>query len=129
MGDLTTLNTQFAISLVIVAIGYLLKRARIVDKEGGGKALVRIIFNVTLPAVILRTLTRIQIDVAMIAMPFLAFLSFRLPGKHCWRVIFRRERDRGYGIPGGHPLTFRFYGPLAGPLAPPHDGEPSSSSS
>nr|MDO8085467.1 AEC family transporter [Candidatus Sigynarchaeum springense] len=74
MADLTTLNTQFTISLAIVAIGYMLKRARIIDKEGSGKALVRIIFNVTLPSVILRTLTRIQMDVAMIAMPFLAFL-------------------------------------------------------
>src|SRR5512137_1549238 len=74
MADLTNLNMQFAISLVIIAIGYVLKRSRIIDKEGGGKALVRIIFNVTLPAVILRTLTRIQMDVAMIAMPFLAFL-------------------------------------------------------
>ena len=74
MADLTSLNTQFAISIVIIAIGYVLKRSRIIDKEGGGKALVRIIFNVTLPAVILRTLTRIQMDVAMVAMPFLAFL-------------------------------------------------------
>ncbi|MBN2150306.1 MAG: AEC family transporter [Candidatus Lokiarchaeota archaeon] len=74
MADLTTLNAQFAISLAIIAIGYLLKRSRVIDKEGGGKALVRIIFNVTLPAIILRTLTRIQMDVAMVAMPFLAFL-------------------------------------------------------
>nr|MDO8111657.1 AEC family transporter [Candidatus Sigynarchaeota archaeon] len=74
MADLTTLNVQFSISLIIIAIGYLLKRAKIVDKDGGGKSLARIIFNVTLPAVILRTLTRIQMDVAMIAMPFLAFL-------------------------------------------------------
>ncbi len=74
MADLTNLNTQFAISLAIIAVGYILKRTRIVDKEGGGKALARIIFNVTLPAVILRTLTRIQMDVAMVAMPFLAFL-------------------------------------------------------
>ncbi|NMC05552.1 MAG: AEC family transporter [Candidatus Lokiarchaeota archaeon] len=74
MADLTSLNTQFAISVVIIAMGYTLKRARIVDKDGGGKALVRIIFNLTLPAIILRTLTRIQMDVAMIAMPFFAFL-------------------------------------------------------
>jgi predicted permease len=74
MADLTSLNTQFGISLAIIAVGYILKRTRIVDKEGGGKALARIIFNVTLPSVILRTLTRIQMDVAMVAMPFFAFL-------------------------------------------------------
>ena len=74
MADLSTLNLQFLISLIIIIIGYTLKRARIVDKEGAGKGFARVIFNVTLPAVILQTLTKIKIDVAMIAMPFLAFL-------------------------------------------------------
>ena len=37
-----------------------------------------------------------------------ACLSLRLPGSHCGRIRFRRERRRGYGIPGGHPLTVRF---------------------
>lgn len=74
MADLSTLNLQFVISLVIIIIGYTLKRARVVDKEGAGKGFARVIFNITLPAVILQTLTKIKIDVAMIAMPFLAFL-------------------------------------------------------
>ena len=74
MADLSTLNLQFVTSLIIIIIGYTLKRAHIVDKEGTGKGLARIIFNVTLPSVILQTLTKIKMDAAMVAMPFLAFL-------------------------------------------------------
>ncbi|HME54140.1 MAG TPA: AEC family transporter [Candidatus Lokiarchaeia archaeon] len=74
MANLSTLNLQFVISLFIIIIGYTLKRTHVVDKNGAGKGFARIIFNVTLPAVILQTLTNIKIDVAMIAMPFFAFL-------------------------------------------------------
>ncbi|MEX2683074.1 MAG: AEC family transporter [Candidatus Sigynarchaeota archaeon] len=93
MVDLTNLNVQFAISLAIIVVGYLLKRTGIVDKDGGGKALARIIFNVTLPSVILRTLTRIQMDVAMITMPFLAFLITGIVLGVAF-VIHKEERSR-----------------------------------
>ena len=64
-------NTTFIISLVVIATGYLLKRARIVDENGGGKALAGMIFYVTLPAVIIRALTTVTIDPDMIAMPLI----------------------------------------------------------
>ncbi|MFX0101051.1 MAG: AEC family transporter, partial [Candidatus Hodarchaeota archaeon] len=66
------LNTTFIISLAIIILGYLLKRAKIVDQEHGGKAMAKLIFYVTLPAVILNALTTIEMDVSMALMPLFA---------------------------------------------------------
>ena len=47
-------NEQFLISIVIIMLGYLLKRVKLV-KEQDGEAVARIIFNLTLPCLIIVT--------------------------------------------------------------------------
>lgn len=60
MPDVNTINSQFFISLIIILIGYLIKRARII-KESDGEGLGKIIINVTLPSLILVKISNIDL--------------------------------------------------------------------
>jgi len=51
----------FFLSILIIAIGYLVKKLRIL-KETDGETIAKIIFNITLPAVILKFATTIQFE-------------------------------------------------------------------
>lgn len=66
------LNTTFFLSLIIIVLGYTLKRLGILSQKGAGKELARLIFYVTLPAVILKNLTTADMDLAMTLLPFFA---------------------------------------------------------
>jgi hypothetical protein len=65
-------NAQFLLSLIVIAIGYGIKRAGWVH-EDDGSGLSRLILYVTLPALILDTLPAIEIDPVLALMPFAAF--------------------------------------------------------
>lgn len=86
-------NTTFFVSLAIIALGYVLKRARVVDENGGGRAMARMIFYVTLPAVILRALTTVTIDVDMAMMPLFMplFAAITIPVA---LLVHRKEAAR-----------------------------------
>ena len=93
MGDA---NWIFLYSLLIVALGYLLKRFGIL-KESDGATLSKIILNVTLPAVVLRTVTTIDLTPTLLFLPALsvvytAFIIF------VGLVVFRRSEDRVKGL-------------------------------
>jgi predicted permease len=80
-------NVVFLLSISIVAIGYLVKKLKIL-KESDGDTIAKIIFNITLPAVILKFTTTIQFDLSLVILPlinitfgfimaFIGILTFR----------------------------------------------------
>jgi len=68
---MTDVNVIFLLSISIVAIGYLVKKLNIL-KETDGDTIAKIIFNITLPAVILQVTTTIQFDLSLILLPLIA---------------------------------------------------------
>lgn len=84
MGDF---NYQFLLSLIIIIIGYAIKKLNIVKSEDRG-ALSSIILNITLPALVIKTFSTVEVDFALgilpliniaygIIMVLIAFLAFR----------------------------------------------------
>lgn len=72
-------NIQFLISMGIIFLGYSLKRLNIL-KKSDGDALARIVLNATLPALILTTITNIELDSTLLLLPVidLAYAGFIL---------------------------------------------------
>ncbi|MHA1104500.1 MAG: AEC family transporter [Promethearchaeota archaeon] len=70
---MTDVNIVFLISLTIIAIGYLLKRTKILTEENG-EVIARIIFNLTLPAVILKVTSTINLEITLILLPLISIL-------------------------------------------------------
>jgi len=76
-------NIVFLISLTIIAIGYLLKKTKVLTEENG-EVIAKIIFNLTLPAVILKITSTITFEITLILLPmitiiygiFIAFIGF-----------------------------------------------------
>jgi len=66
-------NTVFLISLTIIAIGYFLKRTKVLTEENGD-VIAKIIFNLTLPAVILKVTSAIQFELTLILLPLINIL-------------------------------------------------------
>jgi predicted permease len=62
------INATFLISLTIIAIGYAIKRLNLI-KEKNGDVLSKIIFNITLPAVILKYTTTVHFEISLILLP------------------------------------------------------------
>ena len=62
------INITFLISLSIISIGYLIKRVNLI-KEQDGEVFSKIIFNITLPAVILKYTTTVQFQITLILLP------------------------------------------------------------
>jgi len=86
---MTDINVIFLLSISIVAIGYLVKKLNIL-KETDGDTIAKIIFNITLPAVILRVTTTIQFEFSLVLLPlisvvfgfFMTFLALLVFRKH-----------------------------------------------
>ena len=54
---MNTINSQFVMSLSIILLGYFLKKVNIL-KESDGEVISRLIFNVTLPSIVINVLDR-----------------------------------------------------------------------
>ncbi len=67
---MTDINTTFLISLTIIAIGYIIKHVNLI-KEENGDILAKIIFNITLPAVILKYTSTVQFEISLILLPLI----------------------------------------------------------
>jgi len=86
---MTDINIIFLLSISIVAIGYIVKKLNIL-KETDGDTIAKIIFNITLPAVILQVTTTIQFELSLILLPligivygvFMAFIALLVFRKH-----------------------------------------------
>lgn len=84
---MNNINEQFFLSMTIILVGYLLRRINLIKKEDG-ECLSRIIFNISLPALIINTFDTITIDFSLILltiigivygvfMAFLAVIAFK----------------------------------------------------
>jgi len=85
---LTDVNIVFLISLTIIAIGYLLKRSKILTEQNG-EIISKIIFNLTLPAVILKITTTITFEITFILLPMISIL-YSLFMVLFGKIVFKR---------------------------------------
>lgn len=68
----SSFNEQFVYAILIIAIGYVLKRLRLIQ-ESDGEGLARIIFNLTLPALIIVSFSDIELEMSLFLLAVLAF--------------------------------------------------------
>lgn len=62
---MSAFNSQFLYSITIILLGYILKRTNLLQQKDG-EALARIIFNITMPCLIIVTFSNIKIDGSLI---------------------------------------------------------------
>ena len=95
---MTDVNYIFLLSLTIIVIGYILKKLNIISEENG-KTIAKVVFNVTLPALILNVIISIEITPSLglitlisilycIPILVLAFTLFRNYPKEIKGLIF-----------------------------------------
>ena len=90
------INIVFLISLMIIAIGYFLKRTKILTEENG-EVIARIIFNLTLPAVILKVTSTITFEITLILLPLINIL-FALFMVLIGLVVFKKYSKNMKGL-------------------------------
>jgi len=64
---------QFIISVFIILLGYFFKRTKIL-KESDGQTIARIVFNITLPALVLVTFNQMEVTLPLVSLIFIAIL-------------------------------------------------------
>jgi predicted permease len=90
------LNTQFLLSLMIIMTGYVCKRLSII-KAQDGEGLARIIFNITLPALIISTFSTIRIDFSLIMITLISAVYGLLMAAVGF-LVFRHESRKNRGM-------------------------------
>jgi predicted permease len=70
---MTNIHLIFLKTITVIAIGYILKQTKVLSSEHG-KSLSRIVLNVTLPAIILKTVTGIKLDFSLFTAPLICLL-------------------------------------------------------
>ncbi|MHA1491393.1 MAG: AEC family transporter [Promethearchaeota archaeon] len=89
-------NYIFLLSLAIIVIGYIVKKLNIITEENG-KVIAKIIFNITLPAVILKITSVIEFDPTLIFLPLIT-ISFSLIMAIIGMIIFRNYSKTTKGL-------------------------------
>lgn len=89
-------NYIFLKTLTVVAIGFLLKKAGVLSIEHG-KSLSRIILNITLPALILQTISKIDLDFSLFLAPLICFFH-SLGVTVLSGFLFKNEFDKTKGL-------------------------------
>ena len=70
---MSSFNEQFLLAIIIIAIGYILKKFNIITEQDG-EGLSRIIFNITLPALIIVSFTDITIEPSLFLLIIFGFV-------------------------------------------------------
>jgi len=89
-------NDQFIYAIIIIFIGYVLKRSRVIQ-EKDGEGLSRIIFNLTLPALIISSLSDMKIEYSLFLLVIIAF-AYGLGMGALSILIFNREPPKIKGM-------------------------------
>jgi len=89
---LSGFNQQFIYSVIIIALGYLFKRFNIL-KEKDGEGLSRIVFNLTLPALIVVTFNDIHLDFSLVLLIVSAIVYGGLIAS-VGLFVYRKEASR-----------------------------------
>ncbi len=66
-------NYFFFLSLSVIVVGFVLKKMKILT-EDNGRVIVKIIFNITLPALVLNVLSSIKLDFTLFLLPIIALI-------------------------------------------------------
>ena len=85
------MNQEFLYIIAIIALGYLLKRMGIL-KEKDGETISRIIFNITLPALVIVSLNSVKIEPSLIMLPVIVYCMAFF---HLFLLFLYLERKRG----------------------------------
>lgn len=102
---------QFIFSVFIILIGYFFKRIKIL-KESDGQTIARIVFNITLPALVIVTFNQMEISFSLVSLILIAFL-FGIASALIGVFAFRSEKPNIKGmtammIPGVNVGLFAF---------------------
>lgn len=81
---------QFIISVCIILLGYFFKRTKIL-KESDGQTIAKIVFNITLPALVIVTFDQMVISLSLVSLIFIALL-FGLASALIGILAFRSEK-------------------------------------
>ncbi|WP_186576110.1 AEC family transporter [Aquibacillus kalidii] len=95
---MASLNQQFLYSILIIAIGYILKRSHII-KEKDGEGLARIIFNITLPGLIIVTFSDIVFESSLLLL-IIAGVVYGLVSGFIGLWVFRNQGRYNKGMLG-----------------------------
>lgn len=83
------MNQAFINILLIIVLGYLLKRINIL-KEKDGAVISKIIFNITLPALVIVTFNSVKIEPSLILLPVIVII-FGLISAFLTFFVFKKE--------------------------------------
>ena len=89
-------NIVFLLSITIISIGYLIKRLKIIE-EKDGNIIAKIIFNVTLPAVILKITSSLNFQLSLILLPIIN-ISFGILMAIIGLILFRNQPKNIKGL-------------------------------
>ena len=92
----TNPNTVFLSAVLIIALGYGLRKVGVVTREHGA-FLAKLVINVTLPALILETLPGVELSVSLLFLPLLA-LGHSAVAFTAATVLFRRRGPAERGL-------------------------------
>jgi len=84
------LNMEFLFIIAIIGIGYLFKKMNLI-KEKDGETISRIIFNLSLPALIIVSLNSVKIEASLIMIPIIVLLYGVLSVILAF-FVFKKER-------------------------------------
>jgi len=93
---MNNINSQFAMSLSIILLGYLLKKMNIL-KESDGEVISRLIFNITLPSIVINVFSTMTIDKNLLLIPVISFV-YGLFMAVVALIVFRGESRREKGM-------------------------------
>ncbi|MFW9827367.1 MAG: AEC family transporter [Candidatus Thorarchaeota archaeon] len=89
-------NYIFLLSLIIITVGFLLKKFNIISEENG-KAIAKVVFNVTLPALILSVISSIEITPSLGLITLISFF-YSIPIIILSLIIFRNYSREVKGL-------------------------------
>ncbi|TFG28195.1 MAG: AEC family transporter [Promethearchaeota archaeon] len=89
-------NYIFLLSLTIIVIGYVIKKLNIITEENG-KIVAKVIFNITLPAVILKITSNIEFKMSLILLPIIN-IAFGFLMAAIGLIIFRNYSRETKGL-------------------------------
>jgi predicted permease len=90
------MNLQFIIVIIIILLGYLLKKMNIIT-EKDGDSLSKVVFNITLPAVVIDAFSDFELDFSLIYL-LLINIVFNLAMTVVAYMFFKKEERRIRGM-------------------------------
>ncbi|MFX1396733.1 MAG: AEC family transporter [Promethearchaeota archaeon] len=85
-------NYVFLLSLSVILLGFILKKLGVITEENG-KVIVKIIFNITLPALIINVLSSIDFDITLLLLPVIPLLFSSIVLIVCYFIFKKHPKD------------------------------------